>query len=105
MHIETTYPQCFVPRPPQRLVRRYAIQLVQVVQAEAAAYQRADEAANQTSYGAADPRRATQQVLRRLIAAAIGLVAAAFVGAAGRGRWRWRRRSFVFISIWHDSIS
>jgi hypothetical protein len=105
MHLKTTNPQCFVPRLPQRLVRRYAVQSVQVAQTEAAGDQRAQEAANHTSHGAADTGCAAQQVLWRLIAAALGLFAAAFAGAAGRRRWRWRRWGFVFISIWHDSIS
>jgi hypothetical protein len=50
MHLKTTNPQCVVPRLPQRLVRRYAIQSVQVMQAEAAADQRTDE----TAHGASD---------------------------------------------------
>jgi hypothetical protein len=33
MHLETTHPQCLVPRLPQRLVRGYAVQSVQVLQA------------------------------------------------------------------------
>jgi hypothetical protein len=50
MHFETTHPQCFVPRLPQRLVSRYAVQSVQMVQAEATA----DQRTNQTAHGAAD---------------------------------------------------
>jgi hypothetical protein len=59
MHSETTNPQCLVPRLPQRMVRRYAIQLVQVVQTEAAAYQRTNEAAHSASDCAADTGCAT----------------------------------------------
>jgi hypothetical protein len=54
MHLKTTNPQRLVPRLPQRLMRRHAIQSVQVVQAEAAADQRTDETTNQPSHGAAD---------------------------------------------------
>ena len=103
MHLKTTNPQCFVPRLPQRLVRRYAVQSVQVVQAEAAGDQRAYEAANHTSHGAADTGCAAQCELRGLVAAALGLIAATFVRAIWRGRGRWRWRCFMFISVWHDS--
>jgi len=49
-----------MPRLPQRLVRRYAIQSVQVMQAEAAPDQRTDETPNHASDRAADTGRAAQ---------------------------------------------
>jgi hypothetical protein len=54
MHLETTHPQCFLPRLPQRLVGSYAIQSVQVLQAEAAADQRTYQTTNHASHGAPD---------------------------------------------------
>jgi hypothetical protein len=60
MHLKTANPQCFVPRLPQRLVRRYAIQSVQMMQAEAAGDQRAYETTNNASHGAADTGCAAQ---------------------------------------------
>jgi hypothetical protein len=60
MHLKTTNPQCLVPRPPQRLVSRYVIQSVQVMQAETAADQGTYETANHASNGAADTGRAAQ---------------------------------------------
>jgi hypothetical protein len=87
MHLETAHPQRLVPRLPQRLIRGYAIQSVQVFD------------------GTAYTGGLTQLVLRGLIAAAIGFCAATrFCAARGR-RWRRRRRGFVFISGWHESIS
>jgi len=126
MHIETTYPQCLVPRLPQRLVRGYAVQSVQVVQATTD--QSADQTANGAAHGAADTGCTTQLALRRLVAAAISLCAAAagcsaqlvlrrLVAAAiglcaaprlrAARRWRGRRwwRGFMFVSVWHDPIS
>jgi hypothetical protein len=105
MHLETAHPQCLEPRLPQRLVRRYAIQSVQVLQAEAAADQRTDQTADCAAHGAADACGPAQLGLGRLIAPAIGLFAATLVGAAWWGRWRWRRRGFMFISVWHDPFS
>jgi hypothetical protein len=70
MHGETSHAQCLVPRLPQRLVRRYAIQSVQV---QAAADQRANETANRAAHGTADRRRAAQPGLGRLRASVIGL--------------------------------
>jgi hypothetical protein len=52
MHLESAYRQGLAPRLPQRLVRRYAIQSVHVVQA--ATDQRAYQTANRTAHGAAD---------------------------------------------------
>jgi hypothetical protein len=130
MHLETTHPQCLVPRLPQRLVRGYAVKSVLVLQA--ATDQRADQTANGTAngaaHGAADTGCTTQLALRRLVAAAISLCAAAagcsaqlvlrrLVAAAiglcaaprlrAARRWRGRRwwRGFMFISVWHDPIS
>lgn len=90
-----------MPRLPQRLIRRYAIQSVHVLQA--ATDQRANQTADGTADGTADTGRAAYCALRRLVAAAIGLIAATFVRAVRRGRWR--RRGFLFIFIWHVSIS
>lgn len=90
-----------MPRLPQRLISSYAIQSVQVVQA--ATEQRANQTADGAADGTANTGRAAYCALRRLVAAAIGLIAATFVRAVRRGRWR--RRGFVFISIWHVSIS
>jgi hypothetical protein len=103
MHLKTTHPQRLVPRLPQRLVRRYAIQSVQVLQA--ATDQCANYAANCATYSTADAGCAAQLVLRWLIAAAIGLCAATGLGTARRWRGRWRRRGFMFISVWHGSSS
>jgi hypothetical protein len=47
MHFETTNPQFLVPRLPQRLVRRYAIQSMHVVQTAT------DQSAYETAYCAA----------------------------------------------------
>jgi hypothetical protein len=62
MHGETTHAQNLVPRLPQRLVRRYAVQSVQV---QAAADQRADESAYRAAHGAANTRGLTKLALRR----------------------------------------
>jgi hypothetical protein len=98
MHLETTHPQRLVPRLPQRLVRRYAIQSAQVLQA--ATDQRTNHAADGATYGAADTGGTAQLDLRRLIAAAVGVCTAAWLRAARRwGRRRWRRRGFMFISV------
>jgi hypothetical protein len=97
MHIEATHPQCLVPRLPQRLVRGYAVQSVQVLQA--ATDQSADQTTDGTPHGSADARRFTQLVLRRLISATISFCAASRLCAARRWRWRWRRWVFAFISI------
>jgi hypothetical protein len=103
VHVKTTNPQRLVPRLPQRLVRRYAIQSAQVLQA--ATDQRTDQTADGAAHGAADACGPAQLGLGRLVAAAIGLFAATLVGAAWRGRWRWWRRGFMFISVWHDPFS
>jgi len=102
MHLETAHPQRLAPRLPQRLVRRYAIQSVQVLQAETAADQRADQTPDRTPDGTADTGGSAQLVLRGFIAAAIGFCAATRLRAAWGRRWRWRWRGFVFISVWHD---
>jgi hypothetical protein len=81
------------------LVRRYAIQLVQVLQAETAADQRTYEAANHASHSAADTGRPAQSVLGRLVAAAFGFCAATRLCAARWWRSWWRRRGFRFISV------
>jgi hypothetical protein len=86
MHLETAYPQRLAPRLPQRLVRRYAIQSVQVVQAETAADQCTNNPAHHASHGAANTRGAAQSILRGLVAAAIGFCAATRLGAARRRR-------------------
>ena len=105
MHLETAHPQSLAPRLPQRLVRRYAIQSVQVLQAETAADQCTDYSADGATDGAADTGSSAQLVLRGLVAAAVGLWAGTRLRAARGWRWRWRRRGFVFISVWHESIS
>jgi hypothetical protein len=119
MHLKTTHPQCFVPRLPQRSVRGYAVQSVQVLQA--ATDQSANQTTNGTSHGAADAGGFAQLVLRGLVGAAIGLRAAdagcsaqlvlrRLVGTAvglcaatrlraARRWWRRRRRGFMFISV------
>jgi hypothetical protein len=102
MHVETAYTQCLVPRLPQRLVGRYAIQLVQVLQA--ATNQRADQTAHRAAHRTADTCGPAQLVLRRLIRTTIGFRSAARFCAA-RGRRRWGRRGLVFISVWHVSNS
>jgi hypothetical protein len=97
MHLETAHPQRLVPRLPQRLVRGYAIQSVQVLQA--ATDQRTDQTTDDAPDGSADTGRTAQLALRRLITAAIGFGAAARLGAARR-RWRRRwRRGLGFVSI------
>jgi hypothetical protein len=102
VHVETAYTQRLVPRLPQRLVRRYAIQLVQMLQA--AANQRADQTAHRAADRTTDTGGPAQLVLRGLVAAAIGFRAATGFCAARGWRWRWRW-GFMFISVWHDSIS
>jgi hypothetical protein len=97
MHLETTHPQCLVPRLPQRLVRGYAVQSVQVVQA--ATDQSANQTTNGTPHGAADTGGFAQLVLRGLVGAAIGLRAATRLRAARRWWRRRRRRGFMFISV------
>jgi hypothetical protein len=101
MHRETTHAQSLVPRRPQRLVRRYAVQLVQV---QAAADQRADETAYRTAHGAADTGSSAQQPLRRLGAT---IFRTHFAGAARRySRARRRRwRILGVVSVWHVSFS
>jgi hypothetical protein len=101
MHLETTHPQCLVPRLPQRLVRGYAVQSVQVVQA--ATDQSADDTAHGTSDGASDGASDAggfaDLALRRFVAAAVGLCAAARVCTARRWRRWWRLWVFAFISV------
>jgi hypothetical protein len=69
MHRQTAYPQFFVPRLPQRLVRGGNVQLVAVLHAEVAGQQRADEG----PYEAADAGNHRQTELGRLVARAVGL--------------------------------
>jgi hypothetical protein len=85
MHLKTTNPQRFVPRLPQRLVGRYAIQSMQVMQAEAAPDQRAYETTNHASHGAADTGRAANLILRRILVAIVGFGTARSAGSS------WRR--------------
>jgi hypothetical protein len=103
MHLETAHPQRLAPRLPQRLVRRYAVQSVQVLQA--AADQRADQTADCATDGTADTGGPAQLILRGLVGTASGFCAATGFCAAGGWWWSWRRRGFVFISVWHESIS
>jgi hypothetical protein len=98
MHLETAHPQCLVPRLPQRLVRRYAIQSVQVLQAEAAADQRTNETANHASHGAADTGGAAYLVLRRKLGAVVWLDCPG-PGATRRRRWGRGRRVLGFVSV------
>jgi len=92
-----------MPRLPQRLVRRNAIQSMHVVQA--ATDQRAYQTANRTAHGAADTGGFAQLTLRGLVATAIGFSPSRSSAArAGWRRWRWRR-AFGFVSVWHVSSS
>jgi hypothetical protein len=97
MHIETTHPQCLVPRLPQRLVRGYAVQSVQVLQA--ATDQRANQTTDDAPDGSADTGRTAHLALWWLITTAIGFCAASRLCAAGRRRRRWRRWVLAFISV------
>jgi hypothetical protein len=104
MHPKSAHPQGLTPRLPQRLVRRNAIQSVQVLQAAA------DQSAYQTAYctanGAADAGGFTQQILRGLVWAIIRFSPSRSRAARTRRRWRWgRRRVFGFVAVWHVSSS
>jgi hypothetical protein len=100
MHRETAHAQCLVPRLPQRLVRRYAIQLMQV---QAAADQRADDSAYRAAHGAADAGGSTQHFLRGLGSAVLWTH---FPRPARRDSLaRRRRRIFWIVSVWHVSFS
>jgi hypothetical protein len=94
MHGETSHAQSLMPRLPQRLVRRYAIQLVQV---QAAADQRANDTTNRAADGAADCRGASQAGLWWQTTAIVGLKRS-WLGTWARRR-RWRRRL-----IWIGSV-
>src|SRR5665213_1888640 len=102
MHLKTTNPQCFVPRLPQRLISSYAIQSVQVVQAEAAADQRADETSDQASHGAADTSCAANLALRGLSIAVVWLCSSRSSRGRLAGSRRLGRRIFVLVTVWHD---
>src|SRR4029077_17097819 len=70
-HREPPNPQPLVPRLPQRLVRRYAVQSVQMLQAatDECAYQPADRTAD----GAANSGGFSQLILRRTLSAVVRL--------------------------------
>ena len=60
VHLQTAHPQFFVPRLPQRYVRRGAIQLGVVAHAETAGDQGSDEAAHESADRATHSGRASQ---------------------------------------------
>jgi hypothetical protein len=96
MHRQTAYPQFFVPRLPQRLVRGRAIQLG-VLHAEMAGQQRPDERA----YEAANARYHCQSQLRRFSGGAVWFQSSSGFWLALGGRRRRRGCLIGLVSVRH----